>query len=56
MRWDEFRRAHARDVRVKDVALEAGVDLEAARELDRHAGRIGPHQPSGRFLSVVQSE
>jgi hypothetical protein len=35
---DEFWKAHARGVRIKDAALEVGVDYEAAREWELDPG------------------
>lgn len=55
---DEFWKVHARGVRIKDAALEAGVDYEAAREWVSQAGGIRPRRrpPSGRFLSLAERE
>ncbi len=55
---DEFWKVHARGVRIKDAALEAGVDYEAAREWVSQAGGIRPRRrpPSGRFLSLLERE
>ena len=55
---DEFWKAHARGVRIKDAALEVGVDYEAAREWVIQSGGIRPRRrpPSGRFLSLAERE
>lgn len=55
---DECWKVHARGVRIKDAAEEAGVDYETAREWVTRAGGIRPRrrQWSGRFLSLTERE
>lgn len=57
-RRDAFWEVHARGVRIKDAALEVGVDYEAAREWVARAGgvRPWPQAASGRFLSLAERE
>jgi IS30 family transposase len=57
-RQDAFWKVHARGVRIRDAAEEAGVDYETAREWVARAGGIRPRrqQPSGRFLSLAERE
>ena len=55
---DESWKVHARGVRIKDAALEVGVDYEAAREWVSQAGGIRPRRrpASGWFLSLAERE
>ena len=57
-RQDAFWQVHARGVRIKDAAEEAGVDYEAAREWVSRAGGIRPRRQvvSDRFLSLAERE
>ncbi len=55
---DRFWEVHSRGVRIKDAALEAGVEYEAARDWVYETGgvRPRPQKSSGRYLALEERE